>query len=155
MGKFDFDPNSVQANLEVLPKDTYTFEVKSVKPFESDKTANGGKHTWGVRFVMKVVGGDKNNATVIFNGFMHNDGSQKNTKKCLMSLYGYGPKQEKEFNDAMGAKDWTYDPDGTVGSVWSETVGKLVIGSVEVQMGEGQAAGMEFQNFKDWQVYGA
>jgi hypothetical protein len=154
MGKFDFDPNAVQATIEVLPKDTYTFEIKSVKPFESDKTDNGGKHTWGIRFNMKVSGGDKNGATIIFNGFMHNEGSQNNTKRFLMAAYGY--TVEKEFNDAMESKDWNYDPDsGTVGSAWSETVGKLVVGNLDVQMGTGDSAGKEFQNFKGWQVYGS
>lgn len=146
MGRFGFDPNSVTAGFEVLPKGDYVLTVQNPKGFS--RTNNEGKLSHGVRVTLKVTQCDNSalvGKTVQHTLYGHSEGAQKMTKQFVMAVYGFGSKDEKAFNEAFGAKDWGYDEDGSVGEVYKEMDGKVVFASLDVKLSD---TGEEQQNYK-------
>jgi hypothetical protein len=157
---WDFDPTTVSAGIEVLPKDDYEFQIGEPKSFLN--AGKGGKaDNFGIRFPLTVMRSANHPETVgkkiFMNGFMHTPGSQAMTKGFVMAGYGYEskPEDEKAFNEQTAAGDWKFNPPtGGVGDVWRGLTGKRIIGSLDQQPRKddmGQVIEGEFnQNYKGW-----
>lgn len=155
MSRFNFPVADVAAGQEIFPPDTYNFEVgNSVKAFEGKEKEDGTK-AYGIRLRLKIVSeGPHKNKGIPMSFYLHNEVSQQMTKRFIMAVLGYSQKQEKEFDAAYGAKDWSFDTEtGEVGEVYRELEGKLVTCELAIQ--PNKQTGDEQQNFKRWMVYGA
>lgn len=162
---YDFDPSTVSASIEILPKDEYEFQVGEPKAFlnnpkqQPDGTTKAA--SFGIRFPLTVTRSANHPETIgkkiFLQGFMHTPGSQAMTKGFVMAAAGYHnkPEEEKEFNEATKNMDWKFHPPtGAVGEVYSSIVGNRVVGDVDTQPrkdDKGQVVEGEFnQNFRGW-----
>lgn len=154
-GPFSFRPSSVVAGFEILPKDSYTFEVGEPKSFKniSKNPDKAGQEIFGVRYPLKVVSeGPKKNKSISTQLWLHTEGGVKMAKGFLMAVSGYKMNDEKAYDDKYDAADWTLDIDNkSCGSAWHELTGKLVNCDLDVQMDD-QAR--EQQKFGNWRIYG-
>lgn len=154
---FSFDPSQVTANLEVLQKGEYEFEILTKKSFL--KQSGADKHdSYGVRYTMRVTlvgkSGDQNavGKKVIFSTYYQSEGGQSMAKQFLMAALGYGKSkaEEERFNREQLSKDWNFDPnEGTVGDGYNDLDGARVIGQLDVQPNINDATQL-MQNFKGW-----
>lgn len=153
---FRFDPSTVSATLEVLPKGEYEFKVQSAKPFL--KQSGEDKHdSYGIRFNL-VVTLAKDDAfvgkKVIYSTYFQSEGAQAMAKQFMMACLAYGKtrSEEERFNREKGSLDWEFDPNPesqSLGEAWtSEIVGSRVIGMLDVQPNNNTGEAM--QNFKGW-----
>lgn len=153
---FAFRPSAVVAGIEVLPKDSYHFEVGEPKSFSriSKDPAKEGAANAGVMYPLKVVSeGPKKGKTIYYNCWLHTEGGQKITKSFLMAVLGFSMKQQGDYDAKYDAADWSCDFDNkTCGAAWHEATGKVVSCDLDVKMSEQNE---EQQNFGFWRVYGA
>lgn len=152
MPRFNPDPTKATGGIVTLPKDSYTLEIGDITCFK--KEVDGEIKNHGVQVPLKVVTeGPYKGKTVFARLWMHNQGSQDAAKRFQLAATGYTSKQEAEWNDAFGGKDWGYDTDdkNAVGDGWRELKGKLVVCDIEIQIGQND---MEMQQFKTWRIYG-
>lgn len=158
MSRFNFPIADVAAGQEVFPADTYSFEIGEPKGFvgkepDSDAKAAGKTQAYGVRMRVKIVSeGPHKNKGFLNSLYMHNDASQQMTKRFVMAALGYKQNDEKDFNEKYGAKDWSFEEDGTVGEVWRELTGKMISANVTVGINKMRN---EPQNNFAWIPYGS
>lgn len=150
---FSFDPSTVAATLEVLPKGDYELKVISKKSFL--KQSGEDRHdSYGVRYTLQVtLAKDESyiGKKVIFSTYYQSEGGQAMAKQFLMAALGFGKtkSEEERFNREKGALDWSFDPnEGTVGEAYNELDGARVIGQLDVQPNNN--SGEPMQNFKGW-----
>lgn len=150
MPRYEGDPTRVAAGLEVFPKDEYEFIVGEPKAFEK-LGENGLNH--GVRWSLTcVTEGPMKGKIFIQTNYQHSEAAKPMGKRFTMSVLGYGPKDEKRFDADFAGKDWGYDTDsGAVGDAWRETVGKRVIGDVDIVMNKRDGTD---QNRVNWRPVG-
>lgn len=150
MPTFNFDPNKAQVSFDVLPKGEYEFTIGEPKPFFRQNSK--GEDSYGIRFAMKcVTPGLESKRVQPYSCYMQSEGGQSFTKQFLMAALGYekGPKEEQRFNEDMGGKDWSFDPEsGSVGSAYSGAQGSRIIGIVDVSIDKD--TGAEQQQWKGW-----
>lgn len=150
MPRYENDPTKVAASIEVFPKDDYEFIIGEPKSFE--RTNAKGNQSYGVRFPVQVAEGDYAGKRTVFTTYQQSDGARQMEKRFLMAALGYGSKREdeKQFDIDFAGKDWGIDTDtGAVGDMYREVVGKRVVGSLDVRMGDD---GSEQQNFAGWRA---
>lgn len=153
MPRYENDPTKVAASIEVFPKDDYEFIVGEPKAFE--RTNAKGAQSYGIRFPVQVAEGDYKGKRTVFSTYQQSEGAQQMAKRFIMAVLGYGAKREEEkrFDADYAGKDWGFDTDtGAVGDMWREAVGKRVIGSLDVRIGDD---GGEQQDFKGWRPIGS
>ena len=151
MGRFGFDPNTVTAGFEILPKGDYILTVMNPKGFAKNND-DGTLRNHGVRVTLKVAQTDNTalvGKTIQHTLYGHTEGSNRMTKQFVMAAYGFGSKDEKAFNEAYGAKDWTYD-ENSVGEVYSGMDGKVIFSSLSVKLDDN---GNEQQDYKSIKPY--
>jgi hypothetical protein len=157
---WDFDPSTVSASIEVLPKDEYEFQVGEPKaylnPGKQQPDGTTKADNFGVRYPLTVMRSANHPETVgkkvLLNGMMHTPGSQAMTKGFLMAVFGYHnkPDEEKEFNAVTATKDWKFHPpSGGVSDFWREATGLRVIGSLDTAPRQDNPAESQ-QQFKGW-----
>ena len=151
---FSFRPSAVVVGIEILPKDSYTFEVGEPKSFirTSKDPAKNNAENFGVMYPLKVVSeGASKGKTIYQNLWMHSEGGQKAAKGFLMAATGFSQKQEKEYDTKYETADFSYDPNAkTAGAAWHELTGKMIKCDLDVGMDTEQK---EVQKFGFWQAY--
>lgn len=149
--RFEFDPTTVVASMEVFPKGEYELQVGEPKSFL--RQAGEDKHdSYGIRYPLVVkLPGEYDGKRTSFSTYYQSEGSQAMAKQFIMAVLGYGkgkPEEERFDRDYRG-KDWGFDPEtGAVGDMYRELVGKRVIGSLDVQ--KNNNTGDPMQSFKSW-----
>jgi hypothetical protein len=150
MPRYDSSPANVQASIEVFPKDDYLFIIGEPKPFF--RVTQKGTDSYGVRLGLTVRDGSYEGKRTSTTLYYQSEGAQAMSKQFIMAALGYGKgkAEEQRFNQDWGTADWSFDTDaGTVGDAWRELTGKLVVGSLDVQIGDN---GDEQQQFKGWRA---
>jgi hypothetical protein len=152
--RFEFDPSTVVASIEVFPKQEYEFQVGEPKAFK--RTAAQGTDTehdsYGVRFPLVIKQPDQyNNKRTIFSTYLQSEGAQAMAKQFIMAVMGYakGIEAEKKYDADARGKDWSLDfPTGAVGDAWRELTGKRVIGTLDQT--KNKTTGDPMQQFVSW-----
>lgn len=151
MPKFEFDPSTVVASIEVFPKGEYEFQVGEPKSFL--RQAGEDKHdSYGIRYSLVIKQPDEyNGKRTIFSTYYQSEGSQAMAKQFMMAVLGFGKgrEEEKRFDEEMRGKDWSFDPStGAVGDAYRELTGKRVIGSLDTD--KNNRTGDPMQVFNSW-----
>lgn len=149
--RFNFDPTTVVASMEVFPKGEYEFQVGEPKSFL--RQAGEDKHdSYGIRYPLVIKLPDEyNGKRTVFSTYYQSEGSQAMAKQFMMAVFGYskGKPEEERFDRDMRGKDWGFDPEtGAVGDAYRELTGKRVIGSLDIQ--KNNNTGDPMQSFKSW-----
>lgn len=149
--RFEFDPSTVVASIEVFPKQEYEFQVGEPKPFK--RTAGEDQHdSYGVRFSLVVKQPDEyNNKRTVFSTYLQSEGAQAMAKQFMMAVMGYGKGavEEKRYDAEARGKDWSLDfATGGVGDAWRDFTGKRVIGTLDVT--KNKTSGDPMQQFVSW-----
>lgn len=151
--RFDNDPTKVQASFEVLPKDTYEFQVGEPKSFFRQN--NKGNDSYGIRFPLVVMSDNAKGKRVVFNTYQQSEGAQAMAKQFVMAVLGYGKgkTEEKRFDAEYAGKDWSFDTDtNAVGDMWRSVTGQRVVGDLDTQISD---TGDEQQKFVQWRPIGS
>lgn len=153
MPRFEFDPTTVVASLEVFPKGEYEFVVGEPKSFL--RQAGEDKHdSFGIRYSLTVKQPDEyDGKRSVFSTYYQSEGSQAMAKQFIMAVLGYGKgkPEEERFDRDMRGKDWSFDPEtGACGDIYRELTGKRVIGSLDVD--KNKNTGDPMQVFKGWRT---
>lgn len=151
MPKFEFDPSTVVASIEVFPKGEYEFQVGEPKSFL--RQAGEDKHdSYGIRYSLVIKLPDEyNGKRTVFSTYYQSEGSQAMAKQFMMAVLGFdkGREAEKRFDEEMRGKDWSFDPQtGSVGDAYRELTGKRVIGSLDQT--KNANTGDPMQQFASW-----
>jgi hypothetical protein len=149
--RFEFDPTTVVASMEVFPKGEYEMVVGEPKAFL--RQAGEDKHdSYGIRYSLVIKQPDEyDGKRTIFSTYYQSEGSQSMAKQFIMAVLGYGrgKPEEERFDRDMRGKDWSFDPEtGGVGDIYRELTGKRVIGSLDTQ--KNNQTGDPMQSFKSW-----
>lgn len=151
MPRYEFDPSTVVASMEVFPKGEYEFQIGEPKSFLKVAT-DDKKDSFGIRYpLVAKLPGEYDGKRNIFNTYYQSEGSQSFAKQFMMAALGYGKgKQEEDRFDAdMRGKDWSFDPnDGSVGDAYRQLAGQRVIGILDIQ--KNTNTGDPMQAFKGW-----
>lgn len=147
--RFNPNPTEAQGGISNLPKGSYTFEIGETKAFDASKDT---KESHGVQIQMTVISEGPHKGKKIYPRFwMSSVGGRNATKGFQLAALGFTGKQEEDWNNQFGGKDWGYDTDDkSVGSGWSELKGQLVCADLDITM-QGEA---EFQSYR-WRPYSA
>ena len=147
MPRFNPNPTEAQGGIVNFPKGSYTFEVKGVKPFDSSKPE---KESHGVMITVEVVNECPQKGKKAYPRlWLSSEGARNAAKSFQLSVFGFTPKQEEEWNSQYGGKDWGYDTDEKVcGAGWMEMVGQLISADLDIQM----LGDAEFQQYR-WRPY--
>ena len=151
--RFEFDPTTVVASMEVYPKGEYEFVIGEPKSFQ--RQAGEDKHdSFGIRYPLVIKAPDEyDGKRTVFSTYYQSEGSQAMAKQFIMAVLGYGKgkPEEERFDRDMRGKDWSFDPEtGAVGDIYRELTGKRVIGSLDVQ--KNNNTGDPMQAFKGWRT---
>jgi len=152
--RFEFDPSTVVASIEVFPKQEYEFQVGEPKAFK--RTAGAGTEkehdSFGVRFSLTIKQPDQySNKRTVFSIYLQSEGGAAMGKQFMMACMGYGKgkKEEDAYDATVRGKDWGLDFEtGGVGDAWRELTGKRVIGALDVT--KNKNTGDEMQQFQSW-----
>ena len=152
--RFEFDPSTVVASIEVFPKMEYEFQVGEPKAFR--RTAGQGtdnEHdSFGVRCSLVIKQPDEyNNKRTIFSLYLQSEGAQAMAKQFIMAVMGYAKNitEEKKYDAEARGKNWDLDfSTGAVGDAWRELTGKRVIGSLDQT--KNKTTGDPMQQFVSW-----
>lgn len=142
MPRYEFDPNAVTATIPVFAKGDYEFIVGEPKAFA--RTNNEGKESYGIRWplvVAEVIEGDQaaKDKRTVYTTYMHGQ-SEPFAKRFAMAVMGFSGNAdgERAFNEKTAGQDWDYDTDsGACGDMWRSLTGGRVVGSVDIQLYEG------------------
>lgn len=149
--RFEFDPTTVVASMEVFPKGEYECVIGEPKSFL--RQAGEDKHdSFGIRYplVLKLPS-EYDGKRTLFSTYYQSEGSQAMAKQFMMAVLGYGKgkPEEDRFDREYRGKDWSFDPEtGGVADIYRELTGKRVIGTFDVQKNEN--SGDPMQAFKSW-----
>lgn len=149
--RFNFDPTTVVASMEVYPKGEYELQVGEPKAFL--RQAGEDKHdSYGIRYPLTIKLPDAyDGKRTVFSTYYQSEGAQAMAKQFIMAVLGYGKgkPEEDRFDRDMRGKDWGFDPEtGAVGDAYRELTGKRVIGSLDIQ--KNNNTGDPMQAFKSW-----
>ena len=151
--RFEFDPSTVVASIEVFPKQEYEFQVGEPKPFKKTSGEGDKEHeSFGVRFSLAIKRPDEySTKRTVYSTYLHSEGGQAMAKQFMMATMGFekGTKGEKAYDEEARGKDWSIDFElGAVGDAWRELTGKRVIGALDIQ--KNNKTGDAMQNFTGW-----
>jgi len=151
MPRYEFNPTSVVANIEVFPKGEYEFQIGEPKAFS--RQAGEDQHdSFGVRYPLVIKApGQYDGKRTVFSTYYQSEGGRSMAKQFMMAALGYGRggEEEKRFDSDMRDKDWNFDPDaGTVGDAYRQLSGTRVIGTLDV--GKNNKTGDAMQQFNKW-----
>lgn len=102
---------AAQATFLVLPKSIQEFTVGKPKLFSA--TNKEGKPNFGLRYTLKVIGGEHDGKSVTHTLYMHTDATAGINKQFVMAALGYevGEEGEALFNQEHADDDVTIDTD--------------------------------------------
>lgn len=151
--RFEFDPSTVVASIEVFPKQEYEVQIGEPKSFKRMAGEGEKEHeSYGVRFSLVIKRPDEyNNKRTIYSLYLHTEGSQAMGKQFMMAAMGFskGAAEEKRYDAEARGKDWSLDfQTQGVGDAWRELTGKRVIVSLDVT--KNNRTGDEMQQFQSW-----
>jgi hypothetical protein len=88
--RFEFDPTTVVASMEVFPKGEYEMVVGEPKAFL--RQAGEDKHdSYGIRYSLVIKQPDEyDGKRTIFSTYYQSEGSQSMAKQFIMAVLGYG-----------------------------------------------------------------
>lgn len=149
--RFEFDPSTVVASIEVFPKQEYEVQIGEPKSFK--RTAGDDNHdSFGVRFPINLKRPDEfNGKRTVYSIYLQSEGGQAMGKQMLMAALGYGKgtAEEKRFDADARGKDWSLDFEtGGVGDAWREVTGKRAI--VALDIAKNNRTGDPMQQFGGW-----
>jgi hypothetical protein len=149
--RFEFDPTTVVASIEVFPKGEYEFVVGEPKAFM--RQAGEDKHdSYGIRYPLVLRAPDEyDGKRTVFSTYYQSEGSQAMAKQFIMAVMGYGKgkPEEERFDRDMRGQDWGFDPEtGAVSELYRELSGKRVVGTLDIQ--KNNNTGDAMQAFKSW-----
>jgi hypothetical protein len=149
--RFEFDPTTVVASMEVFPKGEYEFQIGEPKSFL--RQAGEDKHdSFGVMYPLVIkLPSEYDGKRTVFSTYYQSEGSQAMAKQFMMAVLGYGKgkPEEDRFDRDMRGKDWSFDPETrSVSDVYRELSGKRVIGTLDVS--KNTNTGDPQQQFKSW-----
>lgn len=150
--RFEFDPTTVVASIEVFPKGEYEFVVGKPKAFA--RTNQQGKDSFGVRYPLVIGSGQLEGKRTVFSTYYQSEGAQAMAKQFMMAALGYGKQrsEEERFDREQRGKDWSFDPaTGDCGDAYTQLDGMRVIGSVDQQPNINKPDEM-MQQFKSWRT---
>jgi hypothetical protein len=149
--RFNFDPTTVVASMEVFPKGEYECQIGEPKSFIR-KAGEDQHDSFGVRYPIVIKLPDEyNGKRTLFSTYYQSEGSQAMAKQFMMAALGYGKgkPEEERFDRDMRGQDWGFDPStGAVGDAYRELTGKRVIGNFDVD--KNNRTGDPMQVFKSW-----
>ena len=152
--RFEFDPSTVVASIEVFPKQEYEFQVGEPKAFKRTAAEGTDKEhdSYGVRFPLVIKMPDAySNKRTVFSIYLQSEGAQAMGKQFMMAVMGFGKsaEQEKKYDAEVRGKDWGLDFEtGAVGDAWREHTGKRVIGGLDIT--KNNRTGDPMQQFSSW-----
>lgn len=156
MPRFNPDPTKATGAPIQLTKDTYTFEIGEASPFQFDKDPT--KISYGVQYKLTVVSeGPFKGKSIFARLFQHTDGAQDMAKKFLLAAAGLNPNKpesDTQWNEAYGAKDFSFSIEGqnkSVGDGWNTWKGQMIVADADLKPSEKDASQMNQQlNFKPY-----
>jgi hypothetical protein len=151
--RFEFDPSTVVASIEVFPKQEYEFQVGEPKAFKRTAGEGDKEHdSFGVRFPLIIKRPDEyDGKRTVFSIYLQSEGGKAMGKGFMMACMGFkrGTDGEKAYDAEARGKDWGLDFEtGGVGDAWRDHTGKRVIGSLDVT--KNNKTGDPMQQFQSW-----
>lgn len=116
MGRFSFNPMTVEVGFPVFPKGGYVFKVGEPKAYEDEgDTATGRKPKQGVTYLLKCVRSTDHPEMVGKPYFVRmpvsEDWAQSNLVRMIIAAFGWASNEEgtKKFRELAADKNWDYD----------------------------------------------
>lgn len=151
--RFEFDPSTVVASIEVFPKQEYEFQIGEPKPFKRTAGEGDKEHeSFGVRFPLAIKRPDEySSKRTVYSIYLHSEGGQAMSKQFMMAAMGFGKgaAEEKKYDAEVRGKDWSIDFETLgLGDAWRDHTGKRVIGSLDIA--KNNRTGDPMQQFNSW-----
>lgn len=151
--RFEFDPSTVVASIEVFPKQEYEFVIGEPKAFKRTAGEGDKEHdSYGVRFPLALKAPDGyDGKRTVYSIYLHSEGGQAMGKQFMMAALGFGKgiAEEKKYDAEVRGKDWGLDFEtGGVGDAWREHTGKRIIGLLD--QAKNNRTGDPMQQFVSW-----
>lgn len=140
MPRFVPNPNAGSSLRFTAPTDDYDFVIGEPQTFEMDNTATGGKHSWGIRYSLRIKGGELDGKRMgqDVQLYLHTDNTLGINIIFLMAALGFIPGDaaaEESYKEFTADWDWSFDTDTKeVGEGWKKLVGNIIHNHVEMEM---------------------
>lgn len=146
--EYTWDATKSSVTFENYPKGDYEMTVGDPKAFLYERK-DGKPDSRGVRYAMRIVGGEYDGKPASFSAFFGDDGANSWLKQLLMSANGFeiDKKGEREFEAWAASQNLNIDFDAlTLGEGWHTPVGKNVIASLDLVVNKNDPEKV-YQNF--------
>jgi hypothetical protein len=153
MGRFTGAPTKSSVGFTVLPKDTYELKIGEPKAFERKSKGTDGSDEVAVGRMWPLTvtsEGNLKGKTIFLNATEGNDIALGQEKALMMSADGVEPVAD---NDELWSvehenEDYGFDTDTkVVGDGYLRHKGKVVLADLDITMGKGDKANVQYQKF--------
>lgn len=118
MGRFDFNPKTVDIGFPLFPKDNYRFKIGEPKTYKFEAKDENSKDQEGISYLLKAVGGPMDGKPYMVRFNLSEDYGEQNAMTFLVCAMGLTPNDEgvKKFREAYGDKDFSVNTDEKTGA---------------------------------------
>lgn len=157
---FDGDITKARAVTPPLDPGVYTFELSEPTAFYRKNKKD--EEVYGVKFPMRVTGGEYDQRLVFFDTYFHSSGGIGAAKRFAMAVMGH---KVDEAAEAQFDKDYNTTPEQKdamnidfeqkeLGEFWKSLGGRNVVGVLSVSVNNYEGQETLQQKFNRWMPYG-